>query len=173
MLLFIDYIRKFSKWWRNQNFFVFSIVTVLLSSFIVLPFGIFSDIFFPEWFLQVEEITENKISEHPTFFSSFLVLCIIVPILETFLFQHITINLIELIIKNKYVLVIVSALLFGVSHYFNLIYFIIITSVGFIYAIAYIIGKKHRSKTFAFWSVTFAHAIHNLIVISLDLIVPE
>ena len=170
MLLFIAYIRKFTKWWRNQNFFVFSIVTVLLSSFIVLPFGIFSDIFFPEWFLQVEEITENKISEHPTFLSSFLVLCIIVPILETFLFQHITINLIELITKNKYVLVIVSALLFGFSHYFNVVYFITTTLIGFVYAAAYIIGKRHKSKTFAFWSVALAHAIQNLIVISSELI---
>lgn len=55
----------------------------------------------------------------------------------------------------------------------SIIYFIIITFVGFVYAAAYIVGKRHRGKTFAFWSVTLSHAIHNLIVISLEFVAPE
>lgn len=158
-------MKVFLAWWSKRNFFVFTFLTVLLSSVILLPIGLISEVFFPQWFLNIENISSEKMLQHEGFLSAFFSICIIVPLIETLLFQLIPISLLGRVTNNKYIQITTSALLFGSTHYFNFIYFFSITLVGLVYATGYILGKDKRGKSFAFWSIATSHSISNIIAI--------
>lgn len=92
-------------------------------------------------------------------------MCVIVPIIETLLFQLAPISLLELVTKNKYVQVSVSSVLFGASHGFNVVYVIATLMIGAILAIGFIIVKNNKSRNFAFWPIVLSHSISNLIAL--------
>ena len=158
-------IRKFFKWWGSQNFIFFVLITVALSSLILIPIGIISETLFPGWFSKIEEVTEGKILGYSGFLSALFSMCVIVPIIETLLFQLAPISLLELVTESKYVQVSVSSVLFGASHGFNFVYVIATLMIGAILATGFIIGKNNKSRSFAFWAIVLSHSISNLIAL--------
>lgn len=96
---------------------------------------------------------------------TFLTVIVVGPIVETFIFQFAVIELfIRFYLKNNIILVsiIVSSLLFGVSHSYNV--FAVLNSLiyGVIYAHFYWIFKLKKRNSFLF--VILIHALYNFYV---------
>jgi hypothetical protein len=99
------------------------------------------------------------------FVFAFFTAVIFAPIFETFLNQLAVIRLGEdfLKIKNKYILVLLSALVFGLGHYYSLIYIFQTFLIGLILAYSFILYDD--TKHSAFWIVTIIHALKNFVAI--------
>jgi len=93
-----------------------------------------------------------------------LIAVIVVPIIETLLFQSLIIEVICKIIKrprrNIYIAVIASSLAFALNHTYSLSYVIFAFFVGIIYALAYYLGRYRKEG--AIILVFILHATDNL-----------
>ncbi len=93
---------------------------------------------------------------------------IIVPVLETFLFQLCIYKLLRCFrffqSRIRYI-ILVSAFIFGVAHCYHVFYMISTFFIGIILMVVYI--SKIENEKLAFWLVTLIHALDNLITISL------
>ena len=93
-----------------------------------------------------------------------LIAVIVVPLLETLLFQSLIIEIICKIIKrprkNIYIAVIVSSLAFALNHTYSLSYVIFAFFVGIIYALAYYLGRYRKEGGIIL--VFILHAMDNL-----------
>ncbi|WP_209332976.1 CPBP family glutamic-type intramembrane protease [Lunatimonas salinarum] len=88
------------------------------------------------------------------------------PIIETFIYQFLIIEAI-LLMKNKInipniVPISVSALAFGISHNYNVLYIISMILIGILYATYYLIAKYNTNMK-AYLSVLLVHSFANLI----------
>ena len=91
---------------------------------------------------------------------------IIIPFFETLLYQY---AIIEILNKkfNPLISCIISALLFGLSHTYNIFYFLFALISGFLFATIYYVGSITRRGIF----YTFlTHSIYNSIAFTLNLI---
>lgn len=93
---------------------------------------------------------------------TFWVSVVIIPIVETLLFQF---GIIELLQKLKLRLiysVVVSAIVFGFAHFYNIPYILSMVVVGFIFAYYYA-ALRHQGKWRAVLWVTDVHMLGNLV----------
>jgi len=94
------------------------------------------------------------------------------PLIETFFFQYLPIELLRLIIKKKELfIVIISGALFGFAHYFNnhdYLFSIAAFLVGLIFASIYLFAKNRKDISFPFLLVFCVHAVINLISLSIN-----
>lgn len=91
----------------------------------------------------------------------FIIVVIVGPVIETLIFQYF---IIETLLNSKvapWICVVVSALLFGISHYYNLAYVLVTTIVGFIFAYYYM-ALRHQYYLNKLVLVTLLHALSNL-----------
>jgi len=91
-----------------------------------------------------------------------LVATLIMPIIETLVFQHWVFKLLEKtgLKKNKYLwIIIISSVLFGISHDYSLRYVVFAVSEGFVLAYTYYFYRKNTAK--AFWTTTLIHCLRN------------
>lgn len=93
----------------------------------------------------------------------FIIVVIVAPILETIIFQYLIIETLLNLKLATLPCVIISALLFGVSHWYNLAYVIVLTIVGFIFAYYYV-ALRHQSYYNKLTLVILLHALSNSIV---------
>lgn len=111
---------------------------------------------------------ESITSTIETFFSS----VIFAPILETIIFQmFIYWGVGKLISQKRYFLgfyLISSSLLFGISHYYTILYFLYSTCGGLIFAYCYYIIKKQGGNAFVMTSLM--HATFNFIIFCIGVI---
>ena len=93
-----------------------------------------------------------------------LIAVIVVPLLETLLFQSLIIEIICKIIKrprkNICIAVIVSSLAFALNHTYSLSYIIMAFFWGIIFASAYYLGRYRKES--AIILVYIIHAVYNL-----------
>ncbi|WP_420878613.1 type II CAAX prenyl endopeptidase Rce1 family protein [Roseivirga pacifica] len=91
---------------------------------------------------------------------------ILAPILETIIFQFAIIETIQFTFERlnrvRIVSILVSGLLFGLSHSYNLYYISIMIGIGIYFAWVYTFISDWKSKKTAFWSITFIHGLNNL-----------
>jgi len=97
---------------------------------------------------------------------------VIAPLIETLVFQYIILDFLPWTMpeKNiyKWIAIIMSAALFGLSHYYSLEYIIYGTVMGLFLAITYVIAKfKNLSAFFTIWLI---HTIINLLAFAEQLI---
>lgn len=91
--------------------------------------------------------------------------CLVFPIAETLFFQVFLITLVRYVAKNTFWSIILSALLFGLSHYTNVYYQTTMFLSGLLYGLAFTSAELRTSSTWkAFAIVTTIHVSHNLIV---------
>jgi lipoprotein signal peptidase len=88
---------------------------------------------------------------------------IIAPLLETFVFQYLIIEILYKLKINDEIIIWVSALAFSLSHYYNFIYILAILFPGFLFSSFYLYLKKSKYKS-PFLAVILLHAISNFIV---------
>jgi Type II CAAX prenyl endopeptidase Rce1-like len=110
-------------------------------------------------------IHDNKVinileTGQSSLFNLFLGL-IIAPIFETLICQYIPFLIFQSFTKNNLFPVIFSALFFGVSHSYSLLYIVFGTMAGFILANAYVASQKRLEN--AFMNVALIHFTSNFI----------
>lgn len=140
-------LKRMPYWAQMSIFFVSSFLIVLS----VIPF------------IALTFVLEGESTEGPDL-SSWFFLIILIPILETFIHQHLPFKLMQSWswAKNKYGLyIIVSAIVFGLIHTYSLQYMIFAFSVGLILGYMYFFYSKTPRKSF--WSTTLIHALRNLV----------
>lgn len=87
---------------------------------------------------------------------------IIVPIIETFLYQH---GIYWLMQKlpftqgRKVLYIIVSSSIFGLSHWYSIQYIVFATFTGFVLGTTYLFYEDDKEASF--WSTTLVHALKN------------
>lgn len=105
----------------------------------------------------------------------FLIVVVLAPLIETFLFQYLVIELILWAfsyLKIEYgeiVALIISTILFCITHNFSYFYLFNSFISGFIYSITYIIAKNKKDMN-PFWTVFIIHSFSNLTTFVLNLI---
>jgi hypothetical protein len=92
----------------------------------------------------------------------FFVGCVMAPLLETFLFQYLPFGIFKALkIKNIFILIVLPALLFGLSHWYSPMYVVATFITGLIFNFLYIYCKKNQLK--AFWIVALLHFLCNFL----------
>ena len=94
------------------------------------------------------------------------------PLFETTLFQMIIIGVIQsLFVKtSKWILVLCSALPFGLLHYENMSYMIFGFLGGCVFAYLYVIRDSRKKKSDAFLSVYLTHLIWNSLCVGMHIL---
>jgi|SRR5690606_35903023 len=94
----------------------------------------------------------------------FLTIVVIVPIIETFIFQFVIIEICYLIkLKHKNnIAILISALSFGTTHFYNFIYFMSAVIIGVGFAYYYTLFRKYGLK-FSFFGIIIIHIMINFI----------
>jgi len=99
----------------------------------------------------------------------FLIVVILGPLIETFLFQFVLIELIILLFKSikirggQVIAVLVSSFLFAATHPYSFIYLFSALISGLMYGIFYLISKRKKGLN-GFSVVFIVHSFYNLIV---------
>jgi len=125
---------------------IFDNIYIIISSYIINIFD--------------SSITESA-NLNTSILGIFIISVIIAPLLETFIFQFLVIELLHTFKLDNTTIIFISAALFALSHYYNLIYILIIFLPGLIYA-TYYLYLKHNNKN-GFLPVFFLHSLSNLI----------
>lgn len=92
-----------------------------------------------------------------------LLIIVIVPIIETFIFQYGVFKILQAFkfTRSKYVIYIfISALLFGLEHWYSIKYILFAFTAGI--ALAYTYYLYHKNAIKAFWTTTLIHSLRNL-----------
>lgn len=105
-----------------------------------------------------------KYISNPISFSSiyeeFFLVVILAPFVETFFFQFGPIYLLRK--YNPIIIITISSLLFGLSHWYNFLNFIYGFAIGLLFAISYVLVDKRKINPFI--TVCLAHMFYNLFV---------
>lgn len=92
----------------------------------------------------------------------FLLIVLIGPIIETFVFQYFIIkSSLKYINNNKLIAILVSSLLFGLSHYYSIPYIIKASLAGFLYSMLYFALTEKGKSPFVY--IFLVHSFYNLI----------
>ncbi|MFK7748785.1 MAG: CPBP family glutamic-type intramembrane protease [Kordia sp.] len=98
----------------------------------------------------------------------FILSVIIGPLIETFLFQYLIIEILYFFKKIKInTIIIISSITFSLIHYYNLIYILVTFLSGIIYASYYLYLKVEKQKS-PFLYIWFLHSLYNFSVFILD-----
>lgn len=93
-----------------------------------------------------------------------ILICILMPIVETYIFQYLVYELLEKRLKHRIVcLSLISGVLFGSLHYNSISYIIAACCAGFCFQLWYILLVRRYSYTAAYLSIAGIHALHNTI----------
>lgn len=94
---------------------------------------------------------------------AFIAFVMISPVVETLIFQSVLVGFVRNKIKNKdpYI-VVMSAVLFGFWHYYNIFYMAVTAVVGFVFSWVYLCSLKSRLP--AFFIVFSSHLLTNFIL---------
>lgn len=107
----------------------------------------------------------------PTTENTSLVLIVVAgPIIETFLFQMAPIILLQKLTSlPKSLIIVISAVIFGATHYYSVSYIVITFFIGLTYAYSYVVFQ--RRSGLAFWVTASVHSLHNCLAVVLYYIV--
>ena len=93
---------------------------------------------------------------------------IIAPLVETFLFQKMTIAICYVHIKNNLICIILSTILFSLTHLDSIKRVIAVAFTGLCLGLFYTVLKQKKLN--AFWLTTLLHASWNLFVFTVKFI---
>lgn len=156
---------KLHNYLKNLSTIKFIVIIVLFTYLIFIPL-------IPLFYLGEKYIGQMggpKSIEKDSLFTTIIVTSIVVPILETLIYQY---GIIEILNSIKYfkgknvIIAIISALLFGISHNYSLLYIFFGFSIGLVLAYSYIVYKQKDFS--AFWVVVWIHCIRNFIATLLN-----
>ena len=138
------------------------VLLFVISLFTEILIGNIENLFFDINFSSSDEIGSISKRSFPYFIFS----VIVAPMLETAVFQKMTIGFCRVFIKNNLICVIISAVIFGVMHLNGIAKIIVITSGGIYLGLFYTVCKRRGLN--AFWLTTLFHASWNLFVFTIN-----
>jgi hypothetical protein len=136
----------------------FTLVVFIFSILISMIFGLISD------FIGLKDILLSDkpgIKGRNIYFHG-IILVIVIPLIETLIFQSIPYFILtqfDYLKKRSWVIITLPAFLFGLSHYYSLLYILHTTCLGAIFMYAYILRRK---KNDSFTAVSLIHLLRNL-----------
>ncbi|MGK9119087.1 CPBP family intramembrane glutamic endopeptidase [Olivibacter jilunii] len=108
------------------------------------------------------DLTYNPI-EKESIYVIFIISVIVAPVIETFIFQLAVIEIgYEFKLRGR-LPVLLSAILFGISHYYNWVYAMVMIFIGFIFAYSYVFIRNQYDIAKATLFVVSLHAASNLV----------
>ncbi|MGM0410154.1 MAG: CPBP family glutamic-type intramembrane protease [Bacillota bacterium] len=153
----INSIKSLHYYLIDLSWIKFILVMTFFTYLIIIPFIVLFILF------GYKEI-DGPVSLISLSYIEFFELVFIVPILETFIFQLVIIRLlskIKMIRDKKKIIIFISAFLFGIQHFYSLIYIIITFIIGILLAYSFIIYENKNKSSY--WTVTFIHSLRNLV----------
>ena len=159
---YLDLAEEYLRNSKRQHF-------VLLLTATLLGFYAFTNLFFQFLIesIHLEDITiaNTLIINRKNTLIELISVVIIAPIVETFLFQQLSyeiLNRIKLFHGNSNRIITISGLIFGLSHLYSLYYIIYTFVIGMVFMYFYISRIKHDTKTFLL--ICTSHSIFNLLI---------
>jgi uncharacterized protein len=151
---------------KNINIILFSFAAVavtLIGIFIINRF----------LFKEIPDLPENIKKMEESKYLFFIEAIVLVPLLETFVFQKLVIDfstrILEKFKKETFIIpIIISSILFSVEHIYNLIYFFNGLFMGIIFAFCYKIITLRKENPFII--VTVIHSFVNLLPVIRDIV---
>jgi membrane protease YdiL (CAAX protease family) len=114
----------------------------------------------PILYLVEQLLGEDKDGPNVKGLMMFVMAVTVVPLIETLLGQALAHKVGQgLKLKSTYI-ILLSALWFGLMHFYSLQYIILTFTIGLVFAYAYYLYQSSFRK--AFWFVAAIHALHNL-----------
>lgn len=159
--------RNFTLWVHNihnklhkkSNYQLFIVFSLLLCAYSVVSSVIINYI--------SPALTENNTDDW-SLWRKFLIKVIFTPIIETFIFQALIIEvLLYYNVRAKYILFLTAGI-FAFAHYYNIAYVVVTFFVGLLYAYYYYILQNHNKYIAILW-VVLLHASWNFIVFLIPL----
>lgn len=145
---------------RTSPIPLFFMIFILKSVFYVIT-SFFAELYDPK-LLDIPFIEGLSLAE------IFTITVIIVPLIKTFIFQYLIIEFLFRFKKIKLnIIILFSALAFGCSHYYNLIYVLVVCVGGFIFA-SYYLYLKIKGIRFPFLYIFSLHTLWNFIAFILN-----
>lgn len=166
--LISNYFKKTSNYSVGRFIFEMYLLAILIKVILIVFMLIAIVIYEPiEYFLFGETGDSESQFDHLNWVSALLIICLILPVIESIVGQGIPILFLSYMISNKVMLVICSSLWFTYLHnlaFESVAYAIIIFFAGIIFAWCFIAYKKK-----GFWKAitisTIVHSLYNFTVL--------
>lgn len=144
----------------KTNIPLFSLFLSIIYFIIKLLFNIIKELFkIPDTSFREKLIDEN----FSVIINLLLDTLIIAPIVETLIFQALFYKIYQKAKINKWIIMAISSIAFGLFHYYSLFYILSTTVAGFIFVYMYFLRAEINNKPLL--STICAHFTINLIVI--------
>lgn len=140
---------------KKNNFIITCILTVILISHISSKLILSNSL--------DKGILTSPFFENESLIYIFTIVVILAPLIETFIFQFFIIEILLHLNKskiNKIIIITTSSLLFGLSHYFNVHYFIFGVIFGILLSSCYLLAKIRKDIN-PFLLTLLVHASYN------------
>jgi len=151
-------MRKIYRFFLSRPLWL--VYIILLCSLIVLPSSmgnLLSEYFSLESDWKVQDITLS--------FKEIVSVLIITPLLETAIYQCFIFLFLKYLFNLRTFLIIsISSVIFGLAHYYNIVYILSAIISGIILIFTYIIFDKR--KLHPFWMTTSLHFLINLLALT-------
>lgn len=155
-------VKKINNYFINISSTKFIAIMVILSYALLvplLPFYLLLSNFIP--------VSDGAVHiKESSFVFKILLGSIIVPYIETLIFQYGIINFLEqnkYLSKNKWMIISISGIAFSLSHTYDLYYVINTFIIGVLLAYAFVLYKSSPKKLSPFKVTFFIHAVRNTI----------
>ena len=140
---------------------VFTVFTFLASFITVSIYLILTYVF------NLNIATSENVFKNDSFLIQLVFVCILAPVLETYVFQYFFYELF-FIKRNYWLALIFSSALFGLSHFYDPMYAVNTFFSGLVLGLSYIMAKKR--KTYPILLTIMIHALHNFIIVMVETI---
>lgn len=149
----------------NYPFLKFTLIVFIISQLISFTFGLITDL------TQINDISLSDkpgIREGNIYFQA-IAMVILAPILETIVFQflpYITLIYFDFLKERKWLVITISALIFGFTHYYSPLYILHTTCLGALFMYVYIMRQQKQDSLAV---VCLVHILKNLTAFTLNL----
>lgn len=146
----ILYCRKFERW----DLVLLMVITDHITG-----------AFYSLYFTANNSVDDLKMS----ILGKMLLICIMVPVIETLVFQTIVISVMVKYTKSRWFAVLISAIFFGLAHSYSTAYMAKAFVTGLFYGLLYIVCKKH----YASFHLVAIHSLYNFMGLVIYEIIPR
>lgn len=158
----MKFLDKTNEFLKNLSTLKF-IITITLCMFLCsAALGFFVDIFN----IKISKTTLSM--SKASLIAEFILLLLITPLVETLIFQYAIIKIsrkINILKNNNLIIILISAVIFGLEHSYSLSYIIYATIMGIFLAYSFVIYEKKEVSPF--WVVCAIHSLRNFTSFSL------
>jgi len=162
----MKWIKAIDEYLRCVPPYKFIMIMVLLTYIVIVPLIPLSILF------EIDDIGGPDTIRDSSFIMEFILVVIIAPLVETLIFQtsiFYIFNKFSFLKKRSAIVIILSALAFGIAHNYSTLYVLFGFNIGIVLAYAYNIYLEKLESSYKV--VTLIHSIRNLLAFVLGYVV--